>query len=53
MLGPQATLDRGYAIVRRSADGTIVRRPTDAPAGTGLLIRVAEGDLAATTEGSA
>ena len=39
VLGPQATLDRGYAIVRRSSDGTIVRRPTDAPAGTGLSIR--------------
>jgi len=53
VLGPQATLDRGYAIVRRSGDGAIVRRPSDAPAGTGLSIRVAEGDLAATTEGSA
>ena len=33
VLGPQATLDRGYAIVRRAADGAIVRRPADAPAG--------------------
>jgi exodeoxyribonuclease VII large subunit len=47
VLGPQATLDRGYAIVRRAADGAIVRRAGDAPAGTRLAIRVAEGDLAA------
>ena len=47
VLGPQATLDRGYAIVRRAADGAIVRRPTDAPPGTRLSIRVAEGELAA------
>jgi exodeoxyribonuclease VII large subunit len=53
VLGPQATLDRGYAIVRRSGDGAIIRRPGDAPGGTRLSIRVAEGDLAATTEGSA
>ncbi|MEO5964330.1 MAG: exodeoxyribonuclease VII large subunit, partial [Candidatus Limnocylindrales bacterium] len=30
-LGPQATLDRGYAIVRRGDDGAIVRRAADAP----------------------
>jgi exodeoxyribonuclease VII large subunit len=53
VLGPQATLDRGYAIVRRAGDGAIVRRPVDAPPGTRLAIRVAEGDLAATTEGPA
>ena len=47
VLGPQATLDRGYAIVRRAADGTIVRPPADAPAGTALAIRVADGELAA------
>jgi exodeoxyribonuclease VII large subunit len=49
VLGPQATLDRGYAIVRRAADGTIVRAPADAPAGTALAIRVAEGELTAET----
>ena len=47
VLGPQATLDRGYAIVRRAADGTIVRAPADAPGGTVLAIRVAEGELTA------
>jgi exodeoxyribonuclease VII large subunit len=49
VLGPQATLDRGYAIVRRAADGTIVRAPADAPPGTSLAVRVAEGELTAET----
>ncbi|MBF6604258.1 MAG: exodeoxyribonuclease VII large subunit [Chloroflexi bacterium] len=47
-LGPQATLERGYAIVRRIDDARILRVPTDAPPGTGLTIRLAHGDLAAT-----
>ena len=50
VLGPQATLDRGYAIVRRVADGTIVRDPTDAPPGTSLDLRVARGDVPATAD---
>ena len=50
-LGPQATLNRGYAIVRRADDGAIVRRPADAPAGTGLTLSLAEGALAATSDG--
>lgn len=49
VLGPQATLDRGYAIVRRAADGTIVRSPADAPRGTALAVRVADGELTAET----
>ena len=49
VLGPQATLDRGYAIIRRAADGTIVRTPIDAPPGTALTVRVAGGELAAET----
>ena len=49
VLGPQATLDRGYAIVRRAADGTIVRAPADAPSGTALAIHVADGELSAET----
>jgi exodeoxyribonuclease VII large subunit len=47
-LGPQATLDRGYAIVRRSADARIVRDPSEAPVGTRLQLRVAGGELTAT-----
>jgi exodeoxyribonuclease VII large subunit len=46
-LSPQATLDRGYAVVRRS-DGTIVRAPADA---TGpLRVRVAGGEFGATAD---
>jgi exodeoxyribonuclease VII large subunit len=50
VLGPQATLDRGYAIVRRRRDGAIVRSPAEALAGTPLGIRVATGELAATVD---
>ena len=50
-LGPQATLDRGYAIVRRRGDAAIVRRPDDAPAGTGLRVALADGTLDATSDG--
>ena len=50
VLGPQATLDRGYAIVRRAADGAIVRDPVEAPGGTALALRVAGGELPATAD---
>jgi len=49
-LGPQATLDRGYAIVHRASDGAIVREPAEAPAGTRLRLRVAHGELPATVD---
>ena len=49
-LGPQATLDRGYAIVRRSGDGAVVRDRSEAPAGELLAIRVARGEFAARAE---
>jgi exodeoxyribonuclease VII large subunit len=49
-LDPDATLARGYAIVRRTADGAIVRAPEDAPAGTPLRLRVARGEIAARVE---
>ena len=52
VLGPQATLDRGYAIVRRRPDGGVVRAPADAPAGTGLDIRVADGSIGAIVDES-
>ncbi len=51
VLGPAATLERGYAIVRRTSDASIVREPSAAPAGTGLSIRVAHGEIAATVDG--
>ena len=48
---PQATLDRGYAIVRRVDDGRIVRDAVaDAPPGTRLALRVADGELPATAD---
>jgi exodeoxyribonuclease VII large subunit len=50
VLGPQATLDRGYAIVRRRPDGPIVRSAAEAPVGSGLDIRVAKGSLGATVD---
>ena len=48
VLDPQATLERGYAIVRRAADERILRSPDEAPAGTTLAIRLAAGELPAT-----
>ena len=50
VLGPAATLERGYAIVRRQPDGSIVRDPSAAPAGTTLSIRVARGEIDATVD---
>jgi exodeoxyribonuclease VII large subunit len=50
VLGPQATLERGYAIVRRTGDGAIVREPATAVPGTPLRIRVAHGEFAARSE---
>jgi len=47
-LGPGATLERGYAIVRRVADGRVIRDPGDAASGTALAIRVARGEFPAT-----
>jgi exodeoxyribonuclease VII large subunit len=49
-LGPAATLDRGYAVVQTAA-GAIVRTTADAPAGTRLRIRVADGAVTAVSEG--
>ena len=48
VLGPQATLERGYAIVRRASDDRIVRDPAEAPPGTRLAVRVAHGEIPAT-----
>lgn len=50
-LDPDATLRRGYAIVRRTADGAILREPGAAPAGVRLSIALAGGSLAATSDG--
>jgi exodeoxyribonuclease VII large subunit len=50
-LGPAATLDRGYAVVQTAA-GAILRTTADAPAGTRLRVRVADGAVTAVSEGS-
>jgi exodeoxyribonuclease VII large subunit len=50
VLGPNATLERGYAIVRRAPDGAIVRDPAETPGGTALRIRVARGEIGATVD---
>jgi exodeoxyribonuclease VII large subunit len=46
-LSPRATLQRGYALVQRAADGRLVHTIDDAPVGTALRIRLADGELAA------
>lgn len=47
-LSPQATLDRGYAVVQRG--DTVVREAGAVAAGDALRIRVADGELAATAD---
>ena len=49
-LGPAATLARGYAVVQTGR--TVLRRAADAPPGTALRIRVADGALLATSGGA-
>jgi exodeoxyribonuclease VII large subunit len=55
-LGPAATLARGYAVVQTVADpgtgpATVLRSTADAPAGTALRIRVADGAIGAVSTG--
>lgn len=50
VLGPQATLERGYGIVRRAGDGSIVRDPAEVSGGSRLRIRVARGEFPATAD---
>ncbi len=45
-LSPLRILERGYAIVQNEA-GVVVKDPAEAPAGTGIRVRVAKGQLAA------
>jgi exodeoxyribonuclease VII large subunit len=54
-LGPAATLTRGYAVVQTldaSGSATVLRSVDDAPAGTRLRIRVADGAVTTVSEGS-
>src|SRR5664279_5150258 len=50
VLGPAATLARGYAVVQ--AGHLIVRSVADAPDGAGLRIRVADGAVLARSAGA-
>ena len=49
-LSPQATLDRGYAIVQGD-DGHVLRGPQGAPDGARLTLTLAEGALGAVSTG--
>jgi exodeoxyribonuclease VII large subunit len=49
-LSPQATLDRGYAVVQKS-DGSILRSPKNLDKGERLRLRLAEGVAIATATG--
>jgi exodeoxyribonuclease VII large subunit len=51
-LSPLAVLARGYAIVWRREDGSVVRRPQQVAPGDALAIRVAEGEIEAAATGS-
>lgn len=51
LLDPRGTLQRGYAIVRRAADGAVVTAPDQAAPGTTLDVQVAGGRLPARVEG--
>lgn len=50
-LSPQATLERGYAIVRREDTGAVVRSVQQAQPGDDLRIQVQDGELTAVTKG--
>ena len=49
-LGPEQTLNRGYAIVT-GEDGTVIRRSTQAKAGDALRVNLGSGALATTVTG--
>jgi exodeoxyribonuclease VII large subunit len=44
-LSPLATLQRGYAVVRRADDGRVVRSCDLAPPGSRVEVQLAEGAL--------
>jgi len=44
-------LERGYAIVRRAADGLIVRSPAQVAVGDALRVRVRDGEFGARVSG--
>ncbi|OBA89452.1 exodeoxyribonuclease VII large subunit [Mycolicibacterium elephantis] len=50
-LGPAATLARGYAVVQTMPGAQVLRTTADAPAGTRLRVRVADGAISAVSDG--
>jgi exodeoxyribonuclease VII large subunit len=46
-LSPLLTIARGYAVVRRAADGTVVTRVAQVALGQGVTVRVTDGSFAA------
>lgn len=50
VLNPRAVLRRGYAIVRASSDGRLVRRPADVPPGAIVEIELSDGRIAAAVQ---
>jgi exodeoxyribonuclease VII large subunit len=48
-LSPLATLERGYALVRKEDTGAVVRSVGQVSTGEGLTIRVADGEFDAVT----
>ncbi|RAV13888.1 exodeoxyribonuclease VII large subunit [Mycolicibacterium sp. GF69] len=50
-LGPAATLARGYAVVQTMPQGAVLRTTADAPNGTQLRVRVADGAITAVSDG--
>lgn len=51
-LSPLATLGRGFAIATRSIDGAVLTQAAQAPPGTAIDVRLAEGRLQATVTGN-
>ena len=51
-LSPLGVLRRGYAVVTRTTDGKIVQTADQAPAGTDLRVRLAQGELEVKVETS-
>ncbi len=49
-VSPLATLDRGYAIVSRQADGGVVTAAATVAPGAGIEVRLARGELRATVD---
>jgi exodeoxyribonuclease VII large subunit len=52
-VGPDTVLARGYAVVRNSVNGSVVRSVSQVSAGDELQVRVSDGDFGAQATGGA